>query len=204
MSVIAVPTPLAHAPPPSQAGPRPWRWTREQYLKLDALGFFGEKRVELIRGEIIEMPRPSWSHVVGTTKAAAVLRQVFAGTGWVNEQNPLPTPDSDPLPDVAVYPGRIEDYSDYPTVSLLVVEVAESSLTYDITTKAELYAEAGHADYWVIDLENRRLLVFRDPEPLPAGLGATAYRTRDTFGPADTVAPLAAPASPVRVADLLP
>jgi Uma2 family endonuclease len=192
------------AQPPVTAGPRPWRWTRDQYYKLGELGFFDGKRVELIRGEIIEMPRPSWPHVVSKTKTADVMRRVFVGLGWVNEQNPLPTPDSDPQPDVAVYPDRIEDYSDHPTTSLLVVEIADTSLAQDTTTKAELYAEAGHADYWVIDLANLRLLVFRDPRPLPAGLGATAYRTHRVLSSSDTVSPLAVPNAVIKVTDLLP
>ena len=80
----------------------------------------------------------------------------------------------------------------------------ESSLFFDTTTKAELYATAGIPDYWVIDLENRQLLVYRDPVPLPAGLGATAYPTHLTFGPNDCVSPLAVPTASVKVADLLP
>ena len=112
---------------------------------------------------------------------------------------------SDPGPDLAVVPGSIRDYATRtPTTAVLVVEVADSSLALDTTTKAELYATAGVPDYWVIDLENRRLLIFRDPAPLPAGLGATAYRTHHTYGPGDAVAPLAAPGAAVRVADLLP
>ncbi len=87
---------------------------------------------------------------------------------------------------------------------MLIVEVADSSLFLDTTTKAELYATAGVPDYWVIDLENRRLLVFRDPVPLPAGLGATAYQTHRAHAPHDTVSPLAAPTASVRVGDLLP
>jgi Uma2 family endonuclease len=112
--------------------------------------------------------------------------------------------DSEPEPDVAAYPGRFEDYTDHPTTALLIVEVADTTLSRDTTTKAEVYAEAGIADYWVLDLVGRELLVFRDPEPQPVGLGANAYRTRVTFGPNDTVTPLAAPGSPVKVADLLP
>ena len=69
-------------------------------------------------------------------------------------------------------------------------------------TKAELYAEAAVPEYWVIDLPNRRLLVFRDPAPLP--VGGHTYRTHLTPGPADAVSPLAAPAAVVKVADLLP
>ena len=85
-----------------------------------------------------------------------------------------------------------------------MVEVADSTLARDTSTKAALYAGAGVADYWVIDLDNRRLLVFRDPIALPAGLGATAYRTQLTLGPTDSVAPLAALAAACRVGDLLP
>jgi Uma2 family endonuclease len=69
---------------------------------------------------------------------------------------------------------------------------------------AEVYATAGIADYWVVDVDGRRLLVFRDPVPLPQGLGGSAYRTHLTFGAGDSVSPLAVPTAVVRVADLLP
>ena len=92
--------------------------------------------------------------------------------------------------------------STHPTTAALVIEVADTSLNYDITAKAELYATAGIADYCVLDVDGRRLFVFRDPAPVPDG--GSAYRTQLALGPADSVAPLAAPASPVRVTDLLP
>jgi Uma2 family endonuclease len=85
-----------------------------------------------------------------------------------------------------------------------VVEVADSTLDQDTTTKAELYATAGIPDYWVLDVDGRRLLVFRDPAPLPTGLGATAYQTHLMLNPTDTVSPLATPTAVIRVADLLP
>lgn len=198
MSAATLPVP-PHAEP---ADPRPWRWTPAQFFRLADLGYFGERRVELIRGEIVEMAPPGWPHTLAKTKTADILRAVFAGRGWVNEQSPLPAEDSVPLPDVAVYPGRIQDYADHPTNPLLVVEVAATTLAHDTTTKLELYAEEGHPEYWVLDLDGERLLVFRDPRPIPAG-GHT-YHTRLTLGPADSVAPLAAPAVSVRVADLLP
>src|SRR5207248_5059445 len=110
---------------------------------------------------------------------------------------------TDPVPEVMVVRGGIRDYTTaHPTTAVFVVEVADSSLKFDTTTKAELYAPAGVPDYWVIDLEHRRLLVFRDPRS--TGNGAIAYRTRLTLGPNDTVSPLAAPNAAVKVADLLP
>jgi Uma2 family endonuclease len=192
-------TPLAQ----SFAGRR-FRFSREQYHRLGELGFFDGKRVERIRGEIVEMSPKNWPHVVACRKTAEVLEQAFAGLGWVSRQDPISLPDSDPEPDVAVLAGRFEDYSDHPTAALLVAEVADTTLFDDTTTMAEVYAEAGIADYWVLDLNGRQLVVFRDPQPLPAGLGATAYQTRLTLGPADRVSPLAAPGASILVGDLLP
>ncbi len=196
MSTAVLPSPLA-AP-----ARRRFRFTREQYYRLGELGFFEGKRVERIRGEIIEMSPKNWPHVLACHKTADVLTQVFAGIGWVSRGEPLSLPDSDPEPDVAVIAGQIKDYSDHPTTALLVVEVAATTLFDDTTTMAELYAEAGVADYWVLDVVGRQLIVFRNPQPIPDG--GAAYRDKTTLGPSDTLAPLAAPNSPVRVGDLLP
>jgi Uma2 family endonuclease len=207
MSAVATPlqTPLVPITlPGSGVSPRPWRWTREQYYKLGELGLLKGKRVELIRGEIFEMSPINWSHTVGTTKIADALRQAFASQAWINIQNTLATDDSDPQPDVAVIPGQIENYSDHPRTALLVVEVADTTLFYDTTTKAELYATARIAEYWVLDLENRKLLVFRNPVQLPAGLGASAYQTQFILNPTDTIAPLATPNHIITVSDFLP
>jgi Uma2 family endonuclease len=193
------------AKPPAHPN-RPFRFTREQYYKLGELGFFDGKRVERIHGEIVEMSPQGWPHAVGKSKVADALRAAFAGVATVMEQTPHPLTDSDPEPDVRVFPGRYEDYTDHPPTVLLLVEVADTTLTYDTTTKAELYATANVPDYWVLDVVNRELHVFRDPQPLPlpTELAATAYRTHDVLGPNDTVSPLAAPNATIRVSDLLP
>ena len=183
---------------------RPFRFTREQYYEMGRLGYFDDKRVELIFGEVVEMSPINWRHVVGCRKTAESLERVFAGVAWINRAEPIDLTHSDPQPDVAVIPGRFEDYTTHPTTALLIVEVADATLSNDLTTKAELYATAGIADYWVLDIDNRQLHVFRDPQPLPVGLGVTAYRTHLTLGPTDHVAPLAAPTASVLVSDLLP
>lgn len=194
--------PSPPARPPLRAAPRPWRWSPAAYRRLGQIGLFAGRRVELIRGEIIEMSPAGWPHTLATTLTAEALRRAFAGIGWVIIQGPLPTPDSEPEPDVRVVPGDPRSYADHPRQALLVVEVADSSLFYDITTKAELYACAGIPDYWVLDLAGRRLLVYRGPTALPAG--GHAYAACTAHGPAEAVAPLAAPHHPIRVADLLP
>ena len=186
--------------PPS----RPFRFSREQYFRLGELGFFDGKRVERIRGEIVEMSPINWPHVVGCRKTGQLLEAAFAGIGWVSRyEQPIALADSDPQPDLMVAAGRFEDYTDHPTTALLVVEVADSTVDRDTTEKAELYAEAGIPEYWVLDLNARQLIVFRDPAPL-SGLGATAYATRRTLNPTDTVSPLAAPNATITVGDILP
>jgi Uma2 family endonuclease len=186
--------------------PQPARWTVAEYRRLGAAGAFGDRRTTLLNGEIFDMPIPSPPHDVALGQAEDLLRATFAVGHHVRCQMGFDVgADSDPGPDLAVVTGIRKDYTAaMPTTAVLIVEVACSSLTTDMTTKAELYATAGVPDYWVVDVDNRKSHVFRDPAPLPAGLGATAYRTRLTLAEADSVAPLSAPAASVRVADLLP
>ncbi len=182
---------------------RPFRFTREQYYRLGELGFFDGKRVELIFGEVIEMSPINWPHRLACRKVAECLDAAFGNAAWVDQGGPINLTDSEPQPDISVYAGRVEEYTDHPTTALLVVEVSATSLANDLTTKAELYATAGIADYWVLDVDARELHVFRDPQP-NAALEATAYQTHTTHAPGDTVSPLAAPGATVRVGDLLP
>jgi Uma2 family endonuclease len=188
-------------PLPPRAG-MPFRFTREQYFELDRLGYFDGIQVERLRGEIVVMSPINWTHTLGVANTGEHLQKVFVGVAWINYGNPIPTDDSDPQPDVMVVPGHQSDYTDHPTSALLIVEVAGTTFDRDTTVKAEIYATAGVADYWVLDLDNRRLLVFRDPQPIPDG--GSAYRSLTTLTETDTVSPLAAPAAQLRVADLLP
>jgi Uma2 family endonuclease len=183
----------------------PWRWSRADYYRLGELGFFDGRRVELLRGEIVEMSPIGWPHVVACRKVAEFLEATFAGIGWVSRGEPINLTDSDPQPDVMAVPGKFEDFADHPTTALLVVEVADTTLDRDTTTKAEIYATAGVPEYWVVDLDGRQVWVFRDPQPLPAALGPVATYRSVTQEPAvGAVSPLAVPAVSVRVAELLP
>lgn len=193
-------------PPP--APPRPFRFTREQYYEMGRRGYFDGKRVELIYGEIVEMSPINWPHALGVDLVVSALARAFATGYTVRSQQPFPIPNgkpgTEPQPDAAVIPGSPRDYTDHPTTAILIVEVADTTLAYDTTTKAELYATAGVPEYWVLDVAGRQLHVFRSPAPLPAGLGATAYQTHLTLSPTDTVSPLAAPDAAILVGDLLP
>jgi len=113
--------------------------------------------------------------------------------------------ESEPEPDVAVVPGEWGDYrTSHPSRPVLVVEVAESSLSFDREDKGSLYARAGIRDYWIVNLVDRMLEVYRDPEPHPTARYGWRYRVIERLGPEETVSPLALATVRIAVGDLLP
>jgi Uma2 family endonuclease len=191
---------------PPDTGWEAFRWTIAQYRELGKTGFFDNVKTMLIDGEIFTMVMPKPPHDTALALTMEWLRSVFSHGYYIRSQMGFDIGTAnDPGPDLAVVSGAIRDYATRtPTTAHLVVEISDSTLATDTTVKAELYATAGVLDYWVIDLVNHQVIIFRDPQPLPAGLGATAYRTRLTFGPADRVSPLAASGTSITVSDLLP
>jgi Uma2 family endonuclease len=145
-------------------------------------------------------------HAIGLSLVDAAIRPLFTAGWYPRIQMPFHVDEfNDPFPDYAVVPGSPRDYAHvHPTQAALVVEVSDTTQRTDTTIKAERYATAGVQDYWVLDLTDRKLLVFRDPVALAAGLGATAYRTQLALNPADRVSPLAVPSAFILVAELLP
>jgi Uma2 family endonuclease len=192
MSTISLPTPS-----PAPAGPRPVRWTCAEFHRFGDLGVFEGRRAMLIDGVILEEGPMNPPHAITLELVEETLRAAF-GSGWrFRSQSPLVLGlDLDPEPDFAVITGTARGSSGHPTTADLVVEVADSSLSFDTNDKRLLYARANIREYWVVDINGRRLLVYRDPQ-------AGDYATQQAFGAADTVAPLAAPNAVVRVADLL-
>ena len=113
--------------------------------------------------------------------------------------------ETDPEPDIAVVPGEEEDYlAAHPTTALLVLEVGDSTLAFDLADKMSLYAAAGIADYWVLDVSGRRLVVHRDPMPDAEQRFGHRYRAVTEYAAGQSAAPLAAPFSPITIDDLLP
>jgi Uma2 family endonuclease len=112
---------------------------------------------------------------------------------------------SEPEPDVTVVGGTPEDYfGQHPSRAVLVVEVAEHSLAFDREYKSSLYARAGVPDYWIVNLIDDVLEVRREPVPSPTARYGWAYARLSVLGPDDSVAPVAASASPISVRRLLP
>jgi Uma2 family endonuclease len=201
---ITQPIPPFAAPPISEPTPR--RWTREEYYRMAELGWFHGQRAELIEGEIMVLSPQKPEHWTTADRVAELLRSGFGAAFHVRLQGPIDFGSlSEPEPDVAVVSGTRAQYaSQHPHTAALIVEVAESSLTYDRTRKASLYARAGIADYWIINLVNNQLEVRRDPRPDPSQPYGHGYASVTVLVPPAVVTPLAAPQLSLAVADLLP
>ncbi len=183
------------------------RWTRQAYDRMVEAGVFSPgERVELIDGEILEMSPQKSGHSTAVSLIAEALRAVF-GTGYyIRVQMPMALdPYSEPEPDIVVVLGSPRDYRNaHPTSALLVVEVADTTLAYDREQKGSLYARAKIADYWMMNLSDRRLEVYRDPAPMAQARYGWGYRTVQHYTGEDWVSLLPAPQARVAVADLLP
>src|SRR4051794_30907200 len=151
------------------------------------MGVFEGRRAMLIDGVILEEGPMNPPHALTLELVEETLRVAFAA-GWrFRSQSPLVLgQDLDPEPDFAAIAGAARGSSGHPTTANLVVEVADSSLDFDTNQKRLIYARAVLREYWVVDVNGRRLLVYRDPQ-------AGDYVSQQVFGPADALAPLAAP-----------
>ena len=152
------------------------------------------------------MPPQNSPHFTALSLVEDALRSIFPTGYAIRVQGPLDvSPSSQPEPDIAVVPGSARDYAKaHPTTALLVVEVAESTIRFDRGEKASLYASAGVPDYWVVNLRDHQLEVFRDPVPMPGEPYGYGYRTSAQYLTVDTVTPLANPQGIIQVSELLP
>lgn len=146
------------------------RLTVADYHRMGEVGIFHEDaRVELIEGEIIDMP-PIGSLHAGTVKYLHhQLADAVRGGAIVSTQDPVFLDlYSEPQPDIALLRPRADFYRiSHPTPAdvLLIVEVADTSLAYDTQIKLPLYARHGIPEVWLVDLANRQLIVHRSPAP---------------------------------------
>lgn len=183
------------------------RWTRVEYERLVCLGAFGpEDHIELVAGNLLVLPPQDSPHMTAIGLAEDALRAAF-GSGWhVRGQGPIALDDeSEPEPDLAVVSGSRRDYAAaHPTQPVLLVEVADSSLSFDRRRKGSLYARARVPEYWIVNLIDRVLEVYRDPQPAAAAVFGWHYTQIRRLSPGETVTPLGAPEARILVADLLP
>lgn len=169
------------------------KFDRSEFHRLADWGFFQDARVELIAGDILDMTPVGSAHKACVSRLTHMLVQALTGRAVVYVQNPLVIGDSEPLPDVSVLRPEASHYASRDATAadaLLVIEVADSSFQYDATTKASLYAGAGIAEYWLIDLNKQRVRVHRTPQKGVYQVTQDIQMTQDTSStPTNTLRP---------------
>ena len=176
------------------------RWTRLDYERVVECGGFGpEDRIELLDGELWEMSPQGSRHAATYALVLDAVREAFGAGYHVRPQLPIALDEiSEPKPDLAVIHGSPRDYlNGHPSVALLLVEVSQSTLSYDRGRKLAAYARNGIPEYWIIDLTVEKVEVYREPS-------GAAYLSKTVVGHGDTLEPLHAAGAVISVDDLLP
>ncbi|MBE9167880.1 Uma2 family endonuclease [Pleurocapsales cyanobacterium LEGE 06147] len=143
------------------------KWSVEDYHRMIEAGILSDRRVELIEGEIIEMSPEGPLHVFVNDKTAEYLRQRLKGLAKIREAHPITLANSEPEPDIAIV--RLPDTiyltrHPYPEDIYWLIEIADSTVAEDLRTKKKIYARAEIAEYWVIDVQTKKITIFRQPQ----------------------------------------
>jgi len=185
------------------------RFTLDEYHQLIEIGFFNEsERVELVEGILVDMSPNNPPHIRTVNR----LRRTFSFLDArvdieVRAQGPVTIPElmTEPEPDLVISMEtgfELDERHPYPSEILLLMEVSDSSLTYDRSLKRAIYAQAGIAEYWIWNLVDGLLEVYRAPRTPVRG--EAAYQTKLTYHRGESVTPLAFPDLEVAVDDILP
>jgi Uma2 family endonuclease len=177
-------------------------WTVEEYRRMALTGILdSSERVELIEGKIIRMSAKGTAHRSAVGRTDYLFKEALKNRAWVSVQDPIAlNTNSEPEPDIAVVKIDPLDYADHhptPEEVYLIIEVADSSLKFDCDTKGKAYAKAGIADYWVLDVIDRELYVYRQPT-------LEGYNNKTVLNEDKTISPLQFPELQVNIRDMLP
>jgi Uma2 family endonuclease len=183
------------------------RWTRAEYENLVDRGVFTtDDRIELLDGLLVVREPQGDRHAATVAALHLALQRAFGRRYHVRVGSPVALDDaSEPEPDLAVVPGRPFDYrTGHPSRPVLMAEVSDTSLAKDRLRKSGLYARAGIADYWVVNLIDSVLEVYRDPVRAPSRRYGWKYASVRLLKRNALVSPLARPRARIRVAEVLP
>jgi Uma2 family endonuclease len=180
------------------------RWTREECRSLESTGLWDLDKLELIEGDLITKVSKNRPHTISYVRLMSWLAQVF-GALHLNPESPIDVspednPTSNPGPDFAVLAKAADAYTTNnppPSDVRLLIEISDSTLAFDLGPKARLYARAAIADYWVVDLAARRIVVHRNP-------ANGMYSAVTAYAETETLSPLTAPSVLLNVASVLP
>lgn len=186
MTTTLSPTP-APASPAMTSTPL-YRLTVEQYHAMLKAGILVEgEKCELIEGILVQKMTRGRPHYLTIVRLSHQLSSALPNGWHVESENAITTEDSEPEPDAAVIRGAVEDYpTEHPKGSDvgLVIEVSDSTLSYDRTDKKRIYARAGIPVYWIVNLRERTIEVYTDPS---GSAEAPDYRARQVYTPGESV-----------------
>ena len=144
------------------------KWTLDDYHRMVASGVLDDRPVELLRGEIVEMSPEGEPHAYLITETTTYLIRTMGEWATVRQDLPITLPDhgSEPEPEIAVVRPLGRQYlhhHPYAQDIFWLIEFSDSNLAKDLEEKRQLYAQARIPEYWVVDLQQSRLIVFRNP-----------------------------------------
>lgn len=143
-----------------------YKWTIDRYHKAIEAGIFDDQSVELLQGEIVLMTPEREPHAYYSTEVADYLRKLLGERVKIRDAKPITLPNnSEPEPDLAIVKplGKVYlEHHPYPEDIFWLIEFSQASLSKDLGEKKNIYAEAGIREYWVVNLQDLYLKVFRD------------------------------------------
>lgn len=164
-----------------------YQWTVDRYHQAIAAGVFADQPVELLKGDLIIVPPERELHAYYNTEAADYLRLLLGDRVKIRDAKPITLPnDSEPAPDIAIVKplgAAYLEHHPYPDDIFWLIEFSNATLSKDLSEQKDVYAEAGIREYWVVNLKEFELNVFRE---LENGCYATVFiLTAGTVSPLD-------------------
>lgn len=155
-----------------------YKWTIDRYHQAISSGIFDGQNIELLRGDLVLIPPEGEAHVYYSDRTANILRQALAGQAQIREDRPITLSNgSEPQPDIAIVKPLDTVYLEhhpYPEDIFWLIEYSHTTLERDLGDKQVIYAQAEIPEYWVVNLKDLQLTVFRDSTPI-------GYRTKIDF-----------------------
>ncbi len=142
------------------------KWSLADYHKMIEAGIFRDRHIQLIDGELVEMSPEGAIHAAYGGSIADYLRQMLVGKAWIREAHPIILSNSEPEPDIAIVTLPKSKYFQHhpdPQDIFWLIEIADTTLAYDLSKKQEIYALENIQEYWVLNIKKQELIVFTQP-----------------------------------------
>lgn len=155
-----------------------YKWTIEHYHQAINAGLFEDSLVELLQGDLVVMPPEGEPHAYYNSETGDYLRKLLGNRAKIREAHPITLPNnSEPIPDLAIVKSLGSVYLNhhpYPDDIFWLIEFANTTLSKDLNEKKNIYGEAGISEYWVVNLREKELSIFRN-------LQNGQYTTQQTY-----------------------